>query len=46
MIEITILEKASGPLTKEVTLGDDGKLISDGSACTMWKGVANRLGCA
>src|SRR3954447_5834175 len=43
MIEITILEKAGGRLTKKIKLDDNGKLISDGSACKMWAGVAHRV---
>src|ERR1700684_1030146 len=49
--EITIFEKAGsgpfnpegGPMTKRVTLTDDGKaIVSDGSACFMSEGVARR----
>jgi hypothetical protein len=43
MIEITRLEKIGGPLTKRISLGEDGRLISDGSACTMSSGRAERV---
>jgi hypothetical protein len=42
-IEITALTKAGGPLTKRICLSDDGKLISDGSACIMSRGGARRI---
>jgi hypothetical protein len=42
-IEITLLTKAGGPLTKRVSLTRDGKLHSDGSACRMARGSARRL---
>jgi hypothetical protein len=41
-IEITLLAKAGGPLTKRISLAVDGSLKSDGSACLMWRGVARR----
>jgi hypothetical protein len=43
MIEITRIEKAGGPLTKRIYLGEDGRLVSDGSACTMSSGRAERV---
>ena len=43
MIEITRLAKAGGPLTKRISLGPDGRLISDGSACVMSRGTACRV---
>jgi hypothetical protein len=43
MIEITRLAKIGGPLTKRISLGGDGKIISDGSACVMARGRAYRL---
>jgi hypothetical protein len=43
VIEITRLEKIGGPLTKRISLGEDGRLISDGSACTMSTGRAMRV---
>jgi hypothetical protein len=42
-IEITLLTKAGGPLTKRITLPNDGKLHSDGSACRMARGNARRM---
>jgi hypothetical protein len=41
--EITVFAKADGPLTKRISLGPDGKPISDGSACRMAKGTARRF---
>lgn len=41
-IEITLLTKAGGPLTKRISLAEDGSLKSDGSACLMGRGVARR----
>ncbi len=43
IIEITRLAKAGGPLTKRISLGPDGRLISDGSACVMSRGTACRV---
>ena len=43
MIEITGLTKEGGPLTKQISLSDDGKLHSDGSACVMSVGRGKRL---
>jgi hypothetical protein len=43
MIEITRFIKAGGPLTKRISLTDDGLLKSDGSACVMSRGVAERI---
>ena len=42
-LEITGIAKSSGPLTKRIFLGEDGGLISDGSACIMSAGTARRL---
>lgn len=42
-IEITGFKSAMGPLTKHISLAPDGSLISDGSACLMSSGTANRL---
>jgi hypothetical protein len=43
-IEITVLRKADGlPLTKRISLGPDGSLRSDGSACVMSRGIAWRF---
>src|SRR5712691_7724533 len=41
-IEITLLAKAGGPLTKRISLAADGSLKSDGSACLMGGGDARR----
>ena len=41
--EITALTSAAGVLTKRISLGDDGALISDGSACVMGSGAAKRV---
>ena len=41
-IEITVFSKDGGPLTKRISLGADGKVASDGSACTMARGRAKR----
>jgi hypothetical protein len=43
VIEITRLEKVGGPLTKSIRLSSDGGLISDGSACVMSRGRAQRV---
>ena len=42
-IEITALTSASGLLTKRISLTPDGKLNSDGSACVMNRGHAERV---
>jgi hypothetical protein len=41
-IEITVLTKSDGPLTKRIGLAPDGSLHSDGSACLMADGSARR----
>ncbi|HEY6755630.1 MAG TPA: hypothetical protein VI077_13145 [Pseudolabrys sp.] len=41
-IEITVFSKDGGPLTKRISLSSDGKVFSDGSACTMARGTAKR----
>jgi hypothetical protein len=41
--EITLFTKDGGPLTKEISLDPDGKLVSDGSACVMSHGWARRV---
>jgi hypothetical protein len=41
-IEITVFEKTGGPLTKKINL-DNGKVVSDGSACVMSEGTARRV---
>ena len=43
MIELTRIEKIGGPLTKRISLSEDGRLIIDGSACTMSTGRAERV---
>jgi hypothetical protein len=42
-IEITLFAKTGGPLTKRISLSQDGKLRSDGGACRMARGEAQRL---
>ena len=42
MIEATGIAKAGGPLTKRISLAQDGTLLSDGSACIMARGTARR----
>ena len=39
---ITIFEKSSGPLSKHIAVGPDGRLTSDASQCRMWEGTAKR----
>ena len=41
--EITLLTKEDGPLTKRISLTTDGKIKSDGSACVMVRGAAQRV---
>jgi hypothetical protein len=43
VFEITVFAKAAdGALTKQISLGPDGTIKSDGSACTMARGKARR----
>ncbi len=42
VFEITAFTKTDGPLTKRISLDDNGGLKSDGSACTMARGQARR----
>jgi hypothetical protein len=42
-IELVVFSKKGGPLTKRITLTADGKIASDGSACTMARGRAKRV---
>jgi hypothetical protein len=42
-LQVTIFAKRDGPLTKLISLGPDGKIISDGSACVMSRGKARRV---
>jgi hypothetical protein len=41
--EITAFVKTGGPLTKHISLGEDGSLRSDGSACIMSSGTGERV---
>jgi predicted P-loop ATPase len=43
-IAITVFSKTGGPLTKKISLAKDGSVHSDGSACVMSKGEAERVG--
>ena len=43
MIELALLKKSGGPLTKQISLDDMGAIRSDGSACIMLHGTASRL---
>jgi hypothetical protein len=40
--EIAVFTKKGGPLTKRISLAEDGTVNSDGSACRMASGTANR----
>ena len=42
-IVLTRFTKAGGPLTKQISLAADGRLLKDGSACTMCRGTAERV---
>jgi hypothetical protein len=42
-LELTIFTKENGPLTKRICLTADGSVKSDGSACVMSRGTAQRL---
>jgi hypothetical protein len=42
-LQVTVFAKRDGPLTKRISLGPDGKVISDGSACVMSRGRAWRI---
>ena len=41
--ELTIFAKTGGPLTKQISLGPDGSVKSDGSQCVMPRGTARRF---
>jgi hypothetical protein len=41
--EIILFTKMDGPLTKRISLTDDGSVFSDGSACIMSRGTARRV---
>ncbi len=43
MIEITVFTKSGGPLTKRISLSEDGAIKSDGGACFMARGEARRV---
>jgi hypothetical protein len=43
IIELTIFTKSDGPLTKRISLNGEGSVVSDGSACTMARGRAQRV---
>ena len=40
--ELTIFKKTGGPLTKSVGATSEGKLITDLSGCSLWRGWASR----
>jgi hypothetical protein len=42
-IELTCCTKADGLLGKYIALNDEGKVVSDGSACTRARGRAKRV---
>jgi hypothetical protein len=42
IFEITLFDKRGGPLTKKITLGTDGKPVSDASECLMSQGTVTR----
>ena len=42
-VEVTLLTKADGPLTKCIALDTAGRVMSDGAACTMSQGRATRM---
>jgi hypothetical protein len=42
MFEVTQLSKLGGPLSKRIYINEVGKVVSDGSACTMSAGTARR----
>jgi hypothetical protein len=41
-VELTVFTKIDGPLTKSISIAPDGSIISDGSACVMSRGTAQR----
>ena len=43
MLELVKFTKTGGPLTKRISLAPDGTLVSDGSACVMTRGTAERV---
>jgi hypothetical protein len=45
-VEITCFTKVNGPLTKKIFLSETGTIVSDGSACLMVQGTAERVAIA
>jgi hypothetical protein len=43
LLEMTLIEKTGGALTKKISLNGGGEVKSDGSACIMMNGTATRL---
>src|SRR5262245_34976004 len=43
LTQVTLFTKIGGPLTKRISLAPDGTLVSDGSACLMGQGWAERV---
>ncbi len=41
--QVTRYQKFGGALTKRISLGEDGKLVSDGSHCILIRGTAHRI---
>ena len=41
-VELTVFTKTDGPLTKRISINPDGSISSDGSACVMSRGIAQR----
>src|ERR671929_193281 len=42
-VEITLFAKVGGPLTKRIRLDGAGNVVTDGSACVMAEGRAERV---
>ena len=42
-VELTGFTNSNGPLTKRISLAPDGSVKSDGSACVMARGTAQRV---
>src|SRR6476469_6658286 len=43
ILELALIEKTGGPLTKRISIDSVGTIKSDGSACIMLDGTASRL---
>jgi hypothetical protein len=43
--QLTHITKDDGPLTKRISLTDDGALSSNGAACVMPRGKGRRVNC-